>query len=203
MNAGMARSGVRRLGQAPSPPPQDLAEVLRREGAIVSVQIAASSRGGIPGGTPQVVKGLVDTGASISTVSDAVAQAAGLQQVGSAPLGGVGGTSERPIYAASFSLPDYGVTIDPIEIAGVTIPLTGVDVLIGRDVLKALRLDWIGPAGQYSLKQEGLPGAPGRAPEAPETQTASGEPSPTLYWAALGGGMLLAALVGLSAFDVI
>jgi hypothetical protein len=172
---------------------EDLAEVLRRDGAIVNVQISAPSANVIPGGTPQIVKGLIDTGASISTVSDAVAQAAGLQMVGSAPIGGVGGTSQRPIYAASFSLPDYGVTIDPVEIAGVTIPLTGVDVLIGRDVLKALRLDWLGPAGVYNIEK------PNIAKEA----TLSLEMPPTLYWLAIGGGVILAALVGLSASDVI
>jgi len=191
---------------APSPAAQaqDLAEALRRDGAIVNVQISAPAALAAQAGAaakPQVVKGLVDTGASISTVSDAVAQAAGLQAVGSVPLYGVGGGGERPIYAASFGLQDYGVVVDPIEIAGVTIPMPGVDILVGRDILKALRLDYKGPAGAFTLTQE--EGTPLERAGAAAAATAGEKPS-TTTWIAVGGGLAAIATLGaLFALDVI
>lgn len=145
-------------------------ERLRQDGALVNVQIQVPEAlvkqlkaAGRPVPPPQVVRGMVDTGASISTVNDAVAAAAGLQQVGSVPLGGVGGMSTRPIFSAYFGLPEYGVAVDPIEIAGVTIPAHGFDVLVGRDVLRALHLDYAGPRGTFGLTQEegSLPPASG------------------------------------------
>src|SRR3972149_4602944 len=141
--------GSRRSPAGPSwPKPRHRRQLRPRTSRRRCAQAGAAAK-------PQVVKGLVDTGASISTVSDAVAQAAGLQAVGSVPLYGVGGGGERPIYAASFGLQAYGVVVDPIEIAGVTIPMPGVDILVGRDILKALRLDYKGPAGAFTLTQEG------------------------------------------------
>lgn len=144
--------GRRRLAQGVPfrAPMQNFAEELRRSGAIVDVVISAP-KSYRSAGKPQTVKGMVDTGASISTVKDAVAAAAGLMQTGSVPLGGVGGTSERPIYAASFGLPQYGVTLDPIEIGGVDLPIPGIDILVGRDVLQKLRLDYHGVQGNFLL----------------------------------------------------
>lgn len=156
------------LGQGPTPQQVvDLSEKLRHDGALLSVQIAMPGSLQAAGGkgAPQVVQGMVDTGASISTVSEKVAAAAGLQQVGSVPLGGVGGSSERPILAAAISLPEYGVTVDPIEIASVNVPFGQFEVLIGRDVLRALRLDYRGAQGAFTLTTDapggGQPGASG------------------------------------------
>lgn len=199
----------RRLGQIPSPQQmQSLADQLRRDGAIVTIEIAApgsfTAAAGVEGravGAPQVVKGMVDTGASISTVSEGVAAAAGLQAVGSVPLGGVGGSSERPIYMASFGMPDYGVTIDPVEIAGISLPFAAgaFDILIGRDVLRAMRLDYYGPGGTFGLTQD-----PEGAPE--PVQPGTEEPSEgmsTNTIILLGGGVLVATAAALIALDVI
>lgn len=149
----------------------DIAELLRREGAIVDVQISiasaaaqAASQQGQALPQAQTVKGLIDTGASISTVSEDVAASAGLAQVGSVEVGGVGGSGMKPIYAARLSLPQYGVALDPIEMAGVTIPFADVKVLIGRDVLKRLSLDYVGPAGTFDLVQSGGVSSSGAGP---------------------------------------
>lgn len=189
------------LGQAQV---EDVAEKLRREGAIINIQI------GIPAALakqlqaqgqsvppPQQVKGMVDTGASISTASEEVAAAAGLQTVGSVPLYGVGGGGERPVFAASFTLTDYGVTIDPIEVGGVSIGMPGVDILIGRDILKALELSWRGPQGVFDITQGAQGG--GVAPAAPAA-------SPGLATGtkiAIGGGILAAVVAGLFALEVL
>lgn len=160
------RQARRALGQAPQQA-MDLAEKLRHDGALVTVLIGTPASVG--GGTPQTVKAMVDTGASISTVTDAVATAAGLKPHSSIQVGGVGGTSERPVYAASLTLPEYGTTVDPVEIAGVSLPLPGVDMLVGRDVLRVLRLDWRGGAGAFLLTKTGASEAltPGGAAAAP------------------------------------
>lgn len=183
------------LGQSPA----ELVERLRRDGAIVNIQIQVPASlaqqlqaQGKPVPPPQVVKGMIDTGASISTVSDDVATAAGLQQVGSVPIGGVGGTSTRPIYSSYFGMPEYGVGVDPIEIASVNLPVGGFQVLVGRDVLKALKLDYTGPHGVFALTQnvgefqQSTPGGPVRLPS---TQGLS-----PLAWAGIGFGSL--ALIG-------
>lgn len=182
------------LGQSPA----ELVERLRKDGAIVNIQIQVpaalaqqlQAQGqAVP--PPQIVKGMIDTGASISTVSDEVASAAGLQQVGSVPIGGVGGMSTRPIYSAYFGMPDYGVAVDPIEIAGVSLPVGGFQVLVGRDVLKALQLTYTGPHGVFALDQEVEPLAPA-APGQPQLPSTKG--LTPLEWAAIGVGG--AALVG-------
>lgn len=185
---------------------ESLAEVLRREGAVVSVQVqipsslaAQMQAQGQTVPPPQVVKGIVDTGASISTVSDAVAQAAGLKQVGTVPLYGVGGGGEKPVFAASFGMPDYGATVDPIEVGGVTIGMPGVDILIGRDILKALDLfEYRGPQGVFSITQ----GQPGQAvPGAPAAPSGGG--LSTTEWLGIGAGAAALVGLGLVAFDVL
>lgn len=184
----------------------DVAEQLRRDGAIVTVVIAApgshqqaAQSQGRSAGTPQTVKGMVDTGASISTVSDQVAAGAGLIQTGSVPLGGVGGTSERPIYAASFTLPEWGVTVDPIEVAGVTIPMPGIDILVGRDILRALHLDYTGPQGAFALTK----GLPPQGSAAPGSPAAAGSSPGLGTWLPVAAGVAAVGLGALFAFDVI
>lgn len=184
-------------------------EKLRQDGAIVNVQIQVPASlaqqmqaSGQPIPPPQVVRAMVDTGASISTVTDAVATAAGLQQVGSVPIGGVGGMSTRPIYSAYFGLPDYQISVDPIEIAGVSLPVGQFDVLLGRDVLKALMLTYTGPHGLFALTNEVPPPKPGTVP--PGTLP-SEQPKGLSTGAYIGIGAGVAALItgALFAFGVI
>lgn len=192
----------RRLGQQGL----NLAQLLRRHGALVNVEIAvpASRRAaeeaeGAVGGTSHTVKGMIDTGASISTVSDEVAAAAGLQMTGSVQLGGVGGTSSRPIYAASFNLPEYGVFFDAIEIAGVTLPVPDFQVLIGRDVLQRLRLDYLGPSGVFSLSEEVGEMPAGAAPPSTPGGPVAKAGMSSLAKVAIGGGVVAAVVGGLFA----
>ena len=171
---------------------------LRQDGAIVSVQIQVPAAyaeqlraAGQAVPPPQVVRGMIDTGASISTLSDAVAAAAGLQQVGSVPIGGVGGTSTRPIFSAYFGLPEYGIALDPIEMAAISLPVGGFDVLIGRDVLKEGELTYTGARGIFLVDQEydsataAIPGAPPRLPS-------QGLSTPALIGIGAGAAALLA-----------
>lgn len=192
------------MGQAPS----DVVERLRQDGALVNVQIAVPAAyakqltdSGQPVPPPQVVKAMIDSGASISTVSDSVAAAAGLQQVGSVPIGGVGGTSTRPIFSASFGIPDYNVTLDPIEIAGVSLPVGGFEVLLGRDVLRSLEFDYTGPHGAFlltqNIKDAANPSVPGGPVQLPSTKGLS-----PLVWAGIGVGSVALIAGGLWAAGV-
>jgi len=189
----------RRLGQG-APSPTDLVEQLRRDGAIVNVVIGVPASyakqlqdAGNPVPPPQTIKAMIDTGASISTVSDAVATSAGLQQVGSVPIGGVGGVSTRPIYSAAFGVPDYNVAVDPIEIAGVSLPVGGFDALLGRDILKALELNYAGIRGVFGLTQNpgnsAAPPPPGSLVQLPSNKGLS-----PLAWVGIGVGSI--ALLG-------
>ena len=209
----------RRMAQAAAQPAQqqqqvDPVERLRHDGAVVTVavgppnsQAQAAAGQGKPVGNVQTVKGMVDTGASISTVSDQVAQAAGLIQTGSVPLGGVGGTSERPIYAAAITLPEWGVTVDPIELGGVTIPMPGIDMLIGRDVLRSLSLAYQGSAGAFQLTSGAAaqPGQVAGAPGSPAAPGASQEVIPGVPggWVPIAAGAAVLGIAGLVLFKVI
>jgi hypothetical protein len=181
---------------------------LRQDGAIVQVQIQVPTAyaqqlqaAGQAVPPPQVVRGMIDTGASISTVSDSVAQAAGLQQVGSVPIGGVGGMSTRPIFASYFGLPEYGISIDPLEIAGVSLPVGGFDVLIGRDVLQSGELTYTGARGMFLVDQE-YEDAPRAVAGAPARLPSQGLSTPTLIGIGAGAAALIAgALYAFGVFD--
>lgn len=194
-----------RLGQIPYNPPQNAADDLQMNGAIVDVQLAPAG-----GGTPKAVKAMIDTGASITAVYVPVGQAAALTQTGSTQLGGVGGTTESPIYAASVEIPQFGVKVDPLQIAGVLHPLPGVEMLIGRDLLHTLRLDYKGAAGVFVLSPDEsapAPAAGGAAAPPPPPPGALPQPPAgglSTTTVLVGGGALLAAgTIALFLFDVI
>jgi hypothetical protein len=152
--------GTRRLGSA---------DDLVRDGAILQVQVSSPAAGG--GGNPQSFTAMIDSGASISCINIGAAQQLGLQQVSSTQLGGVGGVSEAPIYAAALTLPQFSVTVDPVQIAGVANPLPNVDMLIGRDVLRSLHFDYHGGQGAFTITQE-------EAPPTTQNQVAAAPPTP-------------------------
>ena len=179
-----------RLAQGPAPqgiPPQaDPSQQLRETGAVATVQISLPSAYQAAGGkgNPQTITAMIDTGASISGISIEIAAAAGLQEVGSADIGGVGGISHSPIYAAAIAIPQYNVTVDPIQIAGISAPLPNINMLIGRDILSHLNLDYHGLQGVFSLVQD-TPASGAPTPGAPAPPPAPGQPSPKAPVAAL------------------
>lgn len=182
-------------GQLPGMPGMSPADELESTGAIVDVTITKPSAGG--GGTPVTIKAMIDTGASISTIQDSVAQQAGLQQTGSTQLSGVGGVQTSPIYAASLAIPAFGVTVPAVEVASITNPFPGVEMLVGRDILKQLaRLDYRGGEGHFVL--ENSPSSPLATPTptpagTPAADAGGGLSKTTLL---VGGGALVAAGVG-------
>jgi hypothetical protein len=175
--------GRARLGQGFQQPQLSPADNLAQNGAIlqVNVSVPSSYTQGGGAGTPKTLTAMVDSGASISCITIQQAQAIGLPQVSSTQLGGVGGMTNAPVYGVALDLTQFGVKIDPVQIAGVANPLPGVDMLIGRDVLRSgsggLLFSYHGGTGSFVISQDtpvagGTP-APGATPPAP------GQPIPT------------------------
>lgn len=193
-----------RMGQA-----EPQTEVLKTRGALLEVKLgipASVAAGMTSRGTtvpaPKTVLALIDTGASISALSQDVADASGLIQTGMVQLGGIGGTGMRPVYAASIGFGDPKIpAVDPVQIAGVDLPSKDFHFLIGRDILRYLVMTYDGPRGVFAL----VPG--GNAPEVPPGTTfvQPAEPLPVNLNVGEFPTWLVAASVGvalLSIFDV-
>jgi len=174
--------GRARLGQGPVPQQQpglSAQDNLAQNGAILQVNVSVPSayaQGG-GAGTPKTLTAMVDSGASISCITMQAAQSIGLPQVSSTQLGGVGGMTQAPVYGVALSIPQFGVTIDPIQIAGVANPLPGVDMLVGRDLLRngngGLTFTFDGGRGVFTITADNAPGS-----AAPAGAVPPGAPAP-------------------------
>jgi hypothetical protein len=202
--------------QSMANPQMDPVTNLAVNGAILKVQVGVPSSYQQAGGAaaaPQTFSAMIDSGASISCITIQAAQQLNLPQVSSTMLGGVGGSGEAPIYATSLNLVDYGVTVDPVQIAGVSNPLPGVDMLIGRDILRQLDFDYQGSQGAFTIKQTAQapttqnqvaaqPPTPGTvAPQGVQPQGNLPQPPPTST--ILGMSPLVAAGAGVVAVGAI
>lgn len=212
---------VRMAGQQPPKlgqnPQMDPVTNLAVNGAILQVQVsvpAGYQQGGGASSAPQTFTAMVDSGASISCINISAAQALGIPQVSSTQLGGVGGSSEAPIYAAALNLVQYGVTVDPVQIAGVGNPLPGVDMLIGRDILKQLDFEYKGAEGSFAITQmaqpattqnqvQAAPPTPGTVAQPGAAQPQQGLPQPPPATTILGMKPLVAAGVGAAGVGLI
>lgn len=143
---------------------QNSSEQLRRDGPVLQVELSP------PDGGPSVtILAMVDTGASITTVNSQIAQSSGLPQTGSTQLSGVGGVQQSSIHAAAVNLPQYGVKVDVVQVATVPGQLPGVDMLIGRDLLQNLSLEYHGSEGVFNLTEDTAPPGTVAAPATPGT----------------------------------
>lgn len=209
--------GIPRLGQGVMPNSgMDAVSNLAINGAILQVEVrvpAGYQQGGGAGGNPATFTAMIDSGASITCINISAAQALGIPQVSSTQLGGVGGSSEAPIYAAALTLPEYGVTVDPVQIAGVGNPLPGVDMLIGRDLLRFLEFTYQGSQGAFTITQtadapttqnsvSASPATPGTVIQ-PGMTPQTGLPQPPAGTTILGMKPLVAAGVGLAGAGLI
>lgn len=147
-----------RLGQAAG----SAAEALRASGPIVTVHVGPASQvearvrseGGRPAGAV-AVQALIDTGASITAINVSRGTEIGLLQTGVAQIGGVGGLSQQPVFAAALHFDDPFITYDPIEIVGANMGGSGFDVLIGRNILCQMILTYDGRSGTFKLDRPG------------------------------------------------
>lgn len=143
---------------------QNASEQLRQNGAVLQVELAPPE-----GGSPVTISAMIDTGASITTINSQIAQNSGLPQTGQTQLAGVGGIQNSAIYAAAVTLPQYGVHVDVVQVATVPGQLPGVDMLIGRDLLQNLSLEYHGSEGVFNLTEDTAPPGTVAAPATPGT----------------------------------
>jgi len=169
----LGRARLAQGGYQPAPPASP-ADNLAQNGAILQVTVAAPTGGG----QSQTFQAMIDSGASISCITMQGAQAVGLPQVSSTQLGGVGGSLNAPVYGASLTLPQFNVSVSPVQIAGVSNPLPNVDMLIGRDILaKNLFFAFHGGLGTFNLSSDSPSGGTAPAPGSP-APAAGGAPAP-------------------------
>jgi len=129
---------------------------LRESGALVEVSLSQPDemaqsireKGGDPGAAFRAVA-LIDTGASIAAIDNALAQRLGLVQTGEGSVAGVTGVQTQPIYAAKIEA--GGVTLDPWRVLGSPLSSQGFQVLLGRDFLEQTTLVYDGRAGSFTL----------------------------------------------------
>lgn len=146
--------------------------------ALVAERLVAEGR---PVPPPRRIRALIDTGATISGMDNAVARELGLVQTGFVTLTGIGGTTEQPVYAASVSFPGVAAPAqDPVKIAGTSLGAQDFEMLMGRDLLRRLVMTYHGPRSVFSVASEG----------GPETVVS---PAPSAGW---GGGALVAVGAG-------
>lgn len=133
--------------------PSSLTKSLRARGPILPVQIGlpqAAKEAGAEG-TMEEIQALVDTGASITAVNMSVAARLGLIATGSVQIGGVTGSSQRPVYGARIVMPEPGFTFDPVQIVGADLNAPDFELLIGRNLLCSMMMTYDGPRGQFAL----------------------------------------------------
>ena len=132
---------------------------LALQGAVLTLQVEvpaamrqALQQAGQPVPAPRAVQGLIDTGASITGVADAILQGLGLTPIRTVTLNGVGGPSPHGVYMADLHLPlgPQRLSFQGRQMVGfhLTPPY---EALIGRDLLQMMQLTYHGPHGIWTL----------------------------------------------------
>lgn len=134
-------------------------ELLRATGPALSVEIrvpsalaAALQQANLQVPTPHVGLALIDTGASITAVEQAVLQGLGLSPTGLTPVATPSGQVQQPVYACELSFPGTPIPTLPFGfVVGSSVGLLGYSALIGRDVLRHFQLVYNGAEGFWTL----------------------------------------------------
>jgi predicted aspartyl protease len=116
-------------------------------------------KAGLPAPSPQMVRALIDTGASISAVDPIVLSALGLQQTGEADIHtpSTGGVSVKfPTFDVRIAIlagreGDLHFISDTVQVTGSNLSQFGFSVLIGTDILKKCILYYNGADEVFSL----------------------------------------------------
>ena len=101
---------------------------------------------------PYRARGLIDTAAERSCVSETVVGALLLQRTSRQPLATASGSTKSGIYDLMLHL-GHGSDDppDPIRVTAYDADVTGAEVLVGLDVLRHGRFVLRGPEGQFEL----------------------------------------------------
>jgi predicted aspartyl protease len=125
----------------------DPADLLVTFGPTLAVTIQLPA-----GNVSNVMPALVDTGASESSIDDALAQQLGLPVIDQALISGVGGQHTVNVYLARVFVPPLNVT-QYGRFAGVHLQSGGQShrAILGRTLLKECTLIYDGPAGSVKI----------------------------------------------------
>jgi hypothetical protein len=142
----------------PQPPGNVGPAALQVNGPTIEVEIAVPSalqqlltQNGQA--VPPPVRGiaLVDTGATLSSVDDAVITGLGVAPIGLINTGTAGGPNTQNLYPARFIFQGVGWVFEFGRVTGSNLAGTGIIALVGRDVLANTILVYNGPLGVFSL----------------------------------------------------
>jgi hypothetical protein len=131
----------------------ELSVLIGLDGRSTTALVAA----GTPVPRPLLVRGILDSGSSITTVNRQVIQALGLPLFAQHSTQTVAGTVAVNLYDASLSIPPMGrLTASLLVLSDLLVmepmhPLVGIDVLVGRDVLAHLLSIMDGPQAAFTL----------------------------------------------------
>lgn len=122
-------------------------------------QVAASVMAGGQTAPPSVSGvALVDTGATLTCVHEALLTGLGLNPTGAVTSGTAAGPTQQSMYFARLTFPQLGWTGE-LPVAGVdltgqqvgTTPPQSIVALLGRNLLQNWMLVWNGPGGMWSI----------------------------------------------------
>jgi predicted aspartyl protease len=128
------------------------AQRAERQFHAVEVELSRLARPGQRPGRIVRVTFLVDTGADMTVLSQAVVDALGVAPVGDAQIAGV--TDTHGVIVPLYSLQLVLAGAPPIEVDACVLSRDDADVqgLLGRDALAHLRLGYDGPRGTFALE---------------------------------------------------
>ena len=125
---------------------------LQVEIAVPSALATALQRAQLAIPTPHVGLALIDTGASITAVDQAVLRGLGLNPTGVTQVVTPGGQVQQPMYACDISFPGTPIPTLPFNVViGSSLAPLGYSGLIGRDVLRFFQLVYNGAEGFWTL----------------------------------------------------
>jgi len=132
---------------------------LQARGAALQVEISIPStlatvlqQTQAPLPTPHVGLALIDTGASITAVEEAVLRGLGLTATSVIEVEVPGGSAARSLYRCDISLPGTPIPTLPFNsVVGTGLARLGYSALIGRDVLQHFQFVYNGAEGFWTL----------------------------------------------------
>jgi hypothetical protein len=137
---------------------------LTSEGMELPVMVGLSSRdmralqtAGLPVPQPVVVTGIIDTGSNCCCISPRVASLLGIIPIRQGSTQTAGGTVPVNLYKVGLLLPRPGSTTeflavaDSWTVAELSATVSGIEAIVGRDLLAQLLLVLNGPRNEFAL----------------------------------------------------
>lgn len=123
--------------------------------AQVNIAVSAAAETALTGAgeavpPPVQVAALIDTGASVTAISQGIAQQLGLQPVGVLPVTTPSSLrADMPLYAIRVVLNNVVFEVTAIE--ATALAAQGIGALLGRDVLRQAVFIYIGYANEFTI----------------------------------------------------